>query len=150
MRLPSRIAVSLALVGAATAAVPTAALAAGPVPPSRQAQTFTCDGQTMMIVTPPPTVHDSWSAAQIVGGGHFVPVSFEYLATDNTTGKVLSDELLSHGAAHNQQQTVECRIDAPVQRLGDLLPPGMPLPDGAATADDLVTMSFVVTAIAEP
>lgn len=147
MHLRHRLAAGLTIAAAAIGAAPTAALAAGPVPPSRQTQTFDCGALgAVTIITPPPSAGDSWSAAQVVGDGHLIPVAFRYLAVDTTAGIVLGDETVSHGAAHGQQATTTCSTSEQAT-LGDLVPPGAPLPEGVA-ASDLVTLSFIVTAIA--
>ncbi len=148
MHLRHRCAVGATIAAAAVGAAPTAALAAGPVPPSRQTQTFGCAalGQHHHR-TPPASAGDSWSAAQVVGGGHLVPVAFRYLAVDTTAGIVLGDETVSHGAAHRQQATTTCTSSTQA-RLSDLMPPDAPLPDGVEPSD-LVTLSFIVTAVAK-
>lgn len=147
MHLRHRLAAGVTIAAAAVGAAPAAAQAAGPVPPSRQTMTFDCAGLgTVTIVTPPSPVSDSWSAAQVVGDGHLIPVAFRYLAVDTTLGLVLGDETVSHPPAHAQQPTTTCSTSTQAT-VGDLLPAGAPLPDGVAPTD-LVTLSFIVTAVA--
>lgn len=149
MHLRHRLAVAATVATVAVCAAPAAALAAGPVPPSRQTQTFDCAGLgSVTIVTPPASVGDSWSAAQVVGDGHLVPVAFRYLAVDTTAGIVLNDETVSHGTAHQNQAATPCTSSTQAM-LSDLLPPAAPLPDGVSPSDQ-VTLSFIVTAVARP
>lgn len=149
MHLRHRLAVGATIAAAAVGAAPSAALAAGPVPPSRQTQTFDCAGLgSVTIVTPPAPVSDSWSAAQVVGDGHLVPVAFRYLAVDTTAGIVLGDETVSHGTAHQHQPATTCTSSTQAT-LSDLMPPDAPLPVGVAPSDT-VTLSFIVTAVARP
>lgn len=146
MHLRHRLAVA-ATIAAAVCAAPTAALAAGPVPPMRQTQTFDCAGLgSVTIVTPPATVGDSWSAAQVVGDGHLIPIAFRYLAVDTTAGIVLGDDTVSHGTAHQHQAATTCTSSTQAT-LSDLMPPDAPLPAGVAPSDQ-VTLSFIVTAVA--
>lgn len=149
MRLRHLVVPTIAISGVVLAAAPTTAFAAGPVSPSRGIQTFDCAGLgNVTIVTPPAAVGDSWSAAQIVGGGHFVPVAFRYVATDATAGIVLGDDTVTHGSAHRQQTATTCTSRRQAQ-VSDLVAPGAPLPDGVAPYDQ-VTLSFIVTAILQP
>lgn len=149
MHLRHRLAAGATLAAAAVCAAPAAALAAGPVPPSRQTRTFDCAGLgSVTIVTPPASVGDSWSAAQVVGDGHLVPVAFRYLAVDTTAGIVLGDETVSHGMAHQHQAATTCSSSTQAT-LSDLMPADAPLPDGTEPSDD-VTLSFIVTAVALP
>jgi hypothetical protein len=141
-----RLAACLTIAAAAVGAAPSAALAAGPVPPSRHTETFECGALgSITIVTPPSSAGDSWSAAQVVGDGHLIPVAFRYLAVDTTAGIVLGDETVSHGTAHRQQATTTCTSSTQA-RLCDLMPPDAPLPGGTQPSD-LVTLSFIVTAV---
>lgn len=96
-------------------------------------------------MTTPTAVQDSWKAAQIVGGRHFVPVAFTYLAFDDTVDVVLGEETVTHPTARNQQDTTACR---PSQRApsGDLEPPDSTLPQGVALTD-AVPLSFMATVI---
>ncbi len=102
----TRAAAAAAAVATITLALPGAAFASADTPAGRQTMQLDCAGLgTVTIVTPPASAHDNWSAAQIVGGDHFVPVSFTYLVYDDTAGVVLGDETVSHPAAHRQQST---------------------------------------------
>ncbi|HSN12438.1 MAG TPA: hypothetical protein VLS51_10045, partial [Propionibacteriaceae bacterium] len=69
---------------------------ASAAPASRQTQQMTCDGFGSLLIVTPPTDHDSWSAAQVVGGGHLIPVSFRSLVQDDTADVVLYDGTVSH------------------------------------------------------
>lgn len=131
-------------------AMPATAYAADGATAGRQTMQLECDGAgPVTIETTPAVVHDSWNAAQIVGGGHFVPVAFTYRAYDETAGLTLDDETVTHPAAHNQQATTTCSTSQTGLRLGDLVPAGAPLPAGTE-ADDTVTLSFIATVIAKP
>jgi len=115
----------------------------------RQTLQLNCAGAgNVTILTTPAVVHDSWNAAQIVGGGHFVPVAFTYLAYDDTAGLTLDDETLTHPLAHNQQSTTICGTSQTAV-LGDIAPPDATLPAGVS-ATDTVTLSFIATVIVKP
>ena len=145
----TRAAAFVAAVATITLAVPGAAFASGDAPAGRQTMQLDCAGLgTVTIVTPPVAAHDNWSAAQIVTGGHFVPVAFTYLVYDNTASLTLGDETVTHPAAHRQQPTTTC-VATQTALLGDLAPPDAPLPTGVA-ATDTITVSFIATVIAKP
>jgi hypothetical protein len=131
----------LAALGVAATGVP--AQAAG-----RTTQTFTCAGQQVTIESAYGHDGDTWSAARIVDAGTLVPVSFEYLAVDETAGIVLDDETVQHGTAHAQQSTITCENSMEFV-LGDDVPPDVVLPPGVEPTDT-VRMSFVVTAVPRP
>ena len=114
----------------------------------RTTQTFTCGGQQVTIQSAYGHDGDTWSAAQIVDAGTLVPVSFEYLAVDETAGIVLDDETVQHGTAHARQATITCENSMEFV-LGDDVPPDVVLPPGVEPTDT-VKMSFVVTAIPRP
>lgn len=129
---------------AAVVAVPAGAQASG----HRGTEQLDCSGLgTVTITTPPENVGDSWSAAQIVGDGHLVPVSFTYLAEDTTLGVVLNQFTESHGPAHQQQDTITCSTTLLVT-LADLLPapPGVELPPGVQPTDT-VALTFLATVV---
>lgn len=143
----------IAVVTAAACAGPllglAPAMAAGGPTPSRGTMQLQCDDAgTVVIVTPPASAHDNWSAAQIVAGGHLVPVSFTYRAYDETAGILLGEDTVSRPHAHGQQETTTCQADHRAT-LGQLVPAGAPLPDGAAETDT-VLLSFIATAVVRP
>jgi hypothetical protein len=139
----------LAAVATITLAVPGAAFASGDTAAGRQTMQLDCTGLgTITVLTPPVAAHDNWSAAQIVTGGHFVPVAFTYLVYDDTAGLTLGDETVTHPAAHSRQSTTTCAASQ-TALLADLAPPDEPLPTGIA-ATDTVTLSFIATVIAKP
>jgi hypothetical protein len=132
-----------------TLAAPGTAFASGDTPAGRQAMQLDCAGLgSVTIMTPPVAAHDNWSAAQIVTGGHLVPVAFTYRVVDDTAGLTLGDETVTHAAAHSQQSTTTCAASQTAV-LGDLAPADEPLPTGIA-ATDTVTLSFIATVIAKP
>jgi hypothetical protein len=145
----TRAAAAAAAVATITLALPGAAFASADTPTGRQTMQLACAGfGTVTIVTPPASAHDNWSAAQIVAGRHFVPVSFDYLVYDDTAGVVLGDETVSYPAAHRQQSTATC-VATQTALLSELTPPDGPLPSGVA-ATDTVTLSFTATVIVKP
>jgi hypothetical protein len=150
MSTPFRWAAALAAGTAAILTVPAAA-AAATVPAHRQTATFDCAGLgTVTIVETPQAAGDNWSAAQIVGDGHLVPVAFTYRVEDTTLGALLDQDTVTHPAAHPNQATTTCSHSM-TATLGDLLPvpPNAQLPDDAAPSDQ-IELSFIVTAIAAP
>ncbi|HEX2857200.1 MAG TPA: hypothetical protein VHO26_06950 [Propionibacteriaceae bacterium] len=143
MKFHRTIPVAGVLAAAAIAAAAMPAQAAG-----RTTQTFTCDGQQVTIQSAYGHDGDTWSAAQIVDAGTLVPVSFEYLAVDETANLVLNDDTIAHGTAHDHQSTVTCQTSTQFT-LGDVAPPGVVFPPGVQPTD-IVSMSFVVTAVPRP
>lgn len=142
-----------AVIAAAACAAPllgtVPALAAGGPTPSRGTMQLQCeDAGTVLVVTPPASAHDNWSAAQIIDGGHFVPVSFTYYVYDETANVVLGNDTVTHPHAHGQQETTTCRSDQSAM-LGDLVPDGAPLPPGTE-ASDTVVLSFIATTVVRP
>ena len=143
----------LSVVAAAACAVPllgaAPALASGGPTPSRGTMELQCaDAGTVMIVTPPASASDNWSAAQIVGGGHLVPVSFTYREYDETADVLLGADTVTHPRAHGQQATTTCEADR-TGELSGLLPPGTPPPPGTESTDT-VLLSFLATAVVQP
>jgi hypothetical protein len=143
MKLPRTLPVTAVLAALAVAGTGLPAHAAG-----RTTQTFTCDGQQVTIQSAYGHDGDTWSAAQIVDAGTLVPVSFEYLAVDETADLVLDDETVQHGTAHAHQSTIICENSTEFV-LGDQAPPDVVLPPGVEPTDT-VKMSFVVTAVPRP
>lgn len=139
----------VAAVATITLAVPGAAFASGDTPGGRQTMQLDCAGLgTVTVITPPGVAHDNWSAAQLITGGHFVPVAFTYRVYDDTAGLTLGDETVTKPAAHSQQPTTTC-VASQTALLADLAPPDAPLPTGTA-ATDTVTLSFIAIVIAKP
>jgi hypothetical protein len=142
-----RAAVATAAAGLALA-VPASAHAAGQVPSGRSTMTIDCAGLgSVTIVSPPSVTGDTWGAAQIIGDGHLVPVSFRFYAYDETLGLVLGDYTVSHGAAHGQQSTTTCDATQ-TALLGELAPPDEPLPPGVSPSD-VVSSTFEVVAVVQ-
>lgn len=133
---------------AVVGAVPCAAHAST-VPARRQTQQLDCSGLgSVTIVNPPDATEDTWSAAQIVGDGHLVPVSFTYRVEDVTLGVVLDEDTVTHAPAHHRQDTVTYTSES-TATLADLLPvpPGVELPAAAQPTDEI---AFVFEATAVP
>lgn len=129
--------------------MPATAFAGERMTAGRQTMQLDCAGAgTVTIETTPTVVQDSWSAAQIVGGGHFVPVAFAYVIYDDTADLTLDDEAITHPQAHDQQATTTCATSQTAQ-LDQLVPADAPLPSGVA-ATDTVTLSFLATVIVKP
>jgi len=147
--LSRRYAAIAATAATLTLAMPATAFAGEGTTGGRQTLQLDCaEAGSVTILTTPAVVQDSWSDAQIVGGGHFVPVAFTYLAYDDTAGLTLDDETVTHPSAHNQQSTTTC-VTSQTAVLGDLAPPDVTLPSGVA-ATDTVTLSFIATVIVKP
>jgi hypothetical protein len=126
------------------------ALGAGPAVASPGAPTqVTCDGSTLTVVTPSGNDGNNWGAARVVDGGHLVVASLEYAAYDDTAGVSLEDEVLSHGAAHENQQSVTCLVASETATLGDLVPAGFDYPVGTAPTDR-VTFSLRAVVVTRP
>lgn len=117
-------------------------------PGGRDIIQLTCDGQPLTLRVSGGNDGDNWGAAHLVDGGTLIPASLEYLVYDDTAGITLDDEVLSHGQAHQHQQTIVCQ-DSEQATLGDALPPGMELPPGTATTDQ-ITQTFRVVAVPRP
>ena len=142
-----RAALATAAAGLALA-VPATAHAAGRVPAGRSTMTVDCVGLgSVTIITSPAAVGDSWSAAQVVGDGHLVPVSFRYYVYDETAGLVLGDDTVGHGPAHGQQATTTCDATR-TALLGELAPPDGALPVGVSPTDE-VSLTFEVVAVVQ-
>jgi hypothetical protein len=144
MRRHRTIAVAVAAL-AATSAVPTAAFAA---PLHRQTMQLNCAGLGTVEIVAPASAHDSWSVAQITGGGHLVPVSFEHKVYDDTARVTLFDGTITHSPAHSRQDTTTCSSTQQAV-LGDVAPPDVVWPDGIEPTDN-VTISFIAAAVLEP
>lgn len=139
-------AAAAATLATAVLAIPGVACADEGVPAGRQTMQFDCGELGMVaIVMPPASAHDNWGTAQLVDGGHLIPVTFTYLVHDDTAAITLADETVTHLAAHNQQATITC-IASQTASLGELIPADAPLPQGTALTDT-VTASFIATAI---
>ena len=143
MKLHRTIPVTGVLVTLAVAGIGLPAQAAG-----RTTETFTCGGQQVTIESAYGHDGNTWSAARILDAGTLVPVSFEYVAVDETADLVLDDETLQHGTAHAHQSTITCETSSEFV-LGDVAPPDVVLPPGVEPTDT-VRMSFVVTAVPRP
>lgn len=145
MRRHRRITVAAAVTAVAvTSAVTTPAHAE---PLHRQTMQLDCAGLGAVEIVAAPSAHDSWGAAQIIGGGHLVPVSFRHLVYDDTAQVTLVDGTVTHAPAHSRQDTITCSSSQRA-RLGDVAPPDFVAPDGVAPSD-AVTISFIATAVPE-
>jgi len=137
-----------AVLAAGLLIAPGTALAADSAPHNRATMQFDCAGiGTVTLVAPPTAAHDNWSAAQVVTGGHLIPVAIRYRVFDDTADAVLDDETVAHPAAHGAQPTTTCAMSQ-TAILGDVAPPDAPLPAGVLPTDT-VTMSIIVTAVAK-
>jgi hypothetical protein len=147
MRRHRTVAVVAAAVAAVAAgsAVPPPAFAA---PPGRQTMPLSCDGLGEVEIVVPATTHDSWSAAQLTGGGHLLPVSFEHRVYDDTARVTLFDGTVAHSPAHRRQDTITCSSSQQAV-LGDVAPPDVVWPDGVEPSDT-VTISLIATVVPEP
>ncbi|MDA8435567.1 MAG: hypothetical protein M0Z98_06235 [Actinomycetales bacterium] len=147
MRRHRTIAVVVAATAVAvTSAVPTVARAAEPL--HRQTMQLDCAGLGTVEIVAPASPHDSWGVAQLIGGGHLVPVSFEHRVYDDTAGVTLFDGTVTHSPAHSRQATITCSSSQQAE-LGEVVPPDFVWPDGVAPSDT-VTISFIATAVPEP
>ena len=145
MRRHHRITVAAAVTAiAVTSAVTTSADAETP---HRQTMQLDCGGLGTVEIVAAAGAHDNWAAAQIIGGGHLVPVSFEHKVYDDTAGVTLVDGTVTHSPAHGRQDAITCSSSQQAQR-GDIAPPDFVAPDGVGP-DDTVTISFIATAVPE-
>jgi hypothetical protein len=108
-----------------------------------------CEGSTLTVVTPPGNDGNNWGAARVVDGGNLVLASLEYAAYDETASLSLEDEVLSHGAAHDNQESVTCLVASETATLGDVVPAGFSYPPGTGPTD-LVTFSLRVVVVPRP
>jgi hypothetical protein len=136
---------AIAVLTAAGLALGAGSAVASPGAPTQ----VTCDGSTLTVVTPSGNDGNNWGAARVVDGGHLVVASLEYAAYDDTAGVSLEDEVLSHGAAHENQQRVTCLVASETATLGDLAPAGFSYPPGTAPTD-LVTFSLRAVVVPRP
>jgi hypothetical protein len=134
--------VALAAAGLAFGASPAVA---SPGTPTQ----VTCEGSTLTVVPPPGNDGNNWGAVQVVDGGHLVVAGLEYAAHDDTAGVSLEDEVLSHGAAHDNQQSVTCLVARETATLGDLVPADFDYPLGTASTDR-VTFSLRAVVVPRP
>ena len=147
MSRPATLRRTAAVAGLAAAAL----LAAGPANAStgRPTQQVRCGDQLLTISVAPGNGGNNWGAGQVVGGGHLVVASLEYAVHDDTADLWLDDEVLAHGKAHGQQQTVTCDVASQQSVLGDVAPPDFVYPPGTGPAD-VVTSSLRATVVPRP
>lgn len=128
-----------------------ALLAAGPADAAtgRPTQQVVCGGQVLTISVAPGNGGNNWGAGQVVDGGHLVVASLEYAVHDDTADLWLDDEVLAHGKAHAQQQTITCDVASQQAFLGDVAPPDFVYPAGTGPAD-VVTSSLRATVVPRP
>jgi hypothetical protein len=130
----SACAAALVMVGSAVAAPP-------------EPQTLTCDGigDVDFLVGPANGSDQSFGAARIIGGGHLIPVSFQFSAYDVTADMSLFDSGLiekGHGNGNMNQSTIGC-TSTETATLADFLEPGEDVPPGADLTD---TVTFTIVA----
>lgn len=112
-------------------------------------QQVTCAGQVLTVASPQGNDGNNWGSAQVAGGGHLVLAALEYSVHDDTAGVWLEDEVLIHGKAHLQQQTITCEVAEQQFVLADVAPPGFAYPPGTAPGDT-VTSALRVTVVPRP
>lgn len=115
----------------------------------RPPQQVVCGDQVLTISVAPGNGGNNWGSGQVVGGGHLIVATLEYAVHDDTAGVWLDDEVLSHGKAHVQQQTVTCDVASQQSVLGDVAPPDFVYPPGTGPAD-AVTSSLRATVVPRP
>jgi len=141
------------IVAVAAGAVALFAVSSGVAAPP-QPQTLTCQGglgPIQILVGPANGADQSFGAARIVGGGHLIPVSFEFSAYDVTADMPLFDSGLimkGNGNGNHNQSTVLC-MSTETATLADFLQPGDTVPPGASLTD-VVTFTIVANAIPKP
>jgi hypothetical protein len=140
-------------VSAAIVAVFAAAcLVAGGVSAApRQPQPFSCNGLgDIQILTPPAHGSDqNWGVAQMVGGGHLIPIQFRFSAFDNTVGVPIFDSGVvtkGGGNANHNQETTDCSFSQ-TATLADFLEPGDQPPPPPFSPTDSVTFTIDATVI---
>ena len=115
----------------------------------RMNQQVLCDGQVLTITSAAGNGGNTWGSAQVEGGGHLVLATLEYAVHDDTAGVVLDDEVLTHGKAHDRQDTVACDVASEQFVLGDVAPPDFAYPPGTGPADT-VTSTLRATVVPRP
>jgi len=114
----------------------------------QQPQTLTCGGglgDIQITAGPANGAQQSWGAAQIVGGGHLIPLAFDFSAYDVTAGISLFDETPLKGGGHaNAAGPVTTCSQSFQGKLGDFLDPGQAPPPGTSVTDDVIT-TFTAT-----
>jgi len=128
---------AMAIVGSGAAAPP-------------QPQTLTCEGSgdLQILVGPANGADQSFGSARVVGGGHLIPVSFQFSAYDVTADMPIFDSGLirkGDGEGNRNQSTVRC-TSTETATLADFLEPGDTIPPGASPSD-VVTFTIVANAI---
>ena len=128
-------------------------IGAAPALAARSTQQLDCgDAGTLTLLTNNNNSSDmgGWSAAQVVGGGHLIPVEFDFTVYDVTAGQWLvapgdADGLKGAGNDnHNQGPTITC-TETQAGLLSDFVQPGDQLPGWASLTD---TIQFTITATA--
>lgn len=132
-----------------TALVAVAAMVvAGAGSAARTTDTVTCGGETFTL-TVTTTKNDNsvaWGVGTISGGTHLIPTSFSFSATDVTANNTVlfSDtEAKGNGNGQHNQTQLTCSGADEQTTAGALGIPGVP-------ADDVIVISFSVTAVLKP
>ena len=140
----------LATLVALSAAALLAAGAGSAAP--QQPQTLSCDGLGDIQITAGPAngADQSWGAAQIVGGGHLIPLSFEFSAYDVTKQAVIFDAMPVKGGSHaHASGPVTTCSSSQEGTLQDLLDPGEAPPPGTSLTDQVIA-TFTATVGVKP
>ena len=115
-----------------------------------QPQTLVCGGGlgTVTILTAPANgASNDFGVGRIIGGGHLIPVAFEFRATDVTAGfQLFSDSTSKGGGNGNHNQPTTTCTETQTATLADFLAPGDTVPPGAALTDT-VTFTIVVQVV---
>ena len=114
----------------------------------QQPQTLTCGGglgDIQITAGPANGADQSWGAAQIVGGGHLIPLAFSFTAVDVTVGQTIFSATPVKGGGHAAAggPTTTCS-QTEEATLADFLEPGESPPPGTSLSDDVV---FTLTAL---
>lgn len=115
----------------------------------RPTQQVVCGDQVLTISIAPGNDGNNWGSGQIVGGGHLVVAALEYAVHDDTADLWLDDDVVAHGKAHAQQETITCDVARQQSTLGDVAPPDFVYPPGTGPAD-VVTSLLRATVVPRP
>jgi hypothetical protein len=108
--------------------------------------TVTCEGEQLTLRVNQSNSSDKggWSAVQVEGGGHLIPLSFTGTLTDHTINQVIYSFTGPKGGGHpNRAGAITCNLHFDAT-LGEILEPTDEVPAGAALTD---AVSFDIDAL---
>jgi hypothetical protein len=122
--------------------------AAGASAQGRITDTVQCGGETLTILVQPSNAEISWGAVQVVGGGHLIPMRFEFSAYNDTKGMLIFSDRAARGngavPAGLAASATTC-TQTFTGPLGEFLEPGEDVPPGSELTDTVtVTLSVLL------